>query len=247
LDAAMPPWVQEGGLQAWRKRLQDPAIRKRVMAEMRAPSSQWDNLLLAAGSPEKVLLIGFKSDKLKPLTGKTLAEVARMRHSSPEETAMDLVIEDDSRIGTVYFLMSEDNLRRQVVLPWLSFASDEDSRGIDGVFLKSSAHPRAYGNFARVYAKYVRDEKLLTVTEAIRKMTSLPATNLGIAKRGLLKPGYFADVVVFDPQTMQDHATFEKPMQYATGVSEVWVNGVAVIRDGEHTGAMPGRVVRRAR
>ena len=247
LDASMPPWVQEGGLEAWRKRLQDPTIRKRVKEEMRAPDAQWDNLYLATGSPDKVLLIGFKSDNLKPLTGKTLGEVARLRRTSPEETAMDLVIEDDSRVETVYFLMSEDNVRRQIVLPWVSFGSDEDSRGIDGVFLKSSAHPRAYGNFARVYARYVRDEKLLPVEEAVRKMTSLPAANLGIARRGMLREDYFADVVVFDSQTIQDHATFEKPMQYATGVSEVWVNGVEVIRDGEHTGAKPGRVVRRER
>ena len=247
LDAAMPPWVQEGGLQAWRKRLQDPAIRKRVRKEMREPDPKWDNLYLATGSPDQVLLIGFKNVKLKPLTGKTLGDVARLRHTSPEDAAMDLVVEDDSRVGTVYFLMDEDNVRRQIVLPWVSFASDEDSRGIDGVFLKSSAHPRAYGNFARVYARYVRDEKLLTVGEAVRRMTSLPASKLGIARRGMLREGYFADVAVFDPQAIQDHATFEKPMQYATGVSEVWVNGVEVIRDGEHTGAKPGRVVRRER
>ncbi len=247
LDASMPPWVQEGGLQAWRKRLQDPAIRARVKREMSAPGDHWDNLFLATGSPDKILLIAFKSEKLKPLTGKTLGEVARMRHSTPEETAMDLVVEDDSRIGTVYFLMSEDNLGKQIVLPWLSFASDADSMGNDGIFLKASAHPRAFGNFARVYAKYVRDEKLLTVEDAVRKMTSLPVTNLGIAKRGFLRQGYFADVVVFDPATIQDHATFEKPLQYATGVSEVFVNGVEVIKAGEHTGAKPGRVVRRAR
>lgn len=247
LDAAMPPWVQEGGIEEWRKRLQDPAVRKRVRKEMQQPSDKWDNLYLGAGSPDKVLLIGFKNEKLKPLTGKTLGDVARMRHTSPEDTAMDLVVEDGSRVSTVYFLMSEDNVRRQIVLPWVSFASDEDTRGIDGVFLKSSAHPRAYGNFARVYARYVRDEKLLTVEEAVRRMTSLPASNLGIARRGMLKQGYFADVVVFDPRTIQDHATFEKPMQYATGVSEVWVNGVEVVRDGSHTGAKPGRVVLRAR
>lgn len=247
LDASMPPWVQEGGLEAWRKRLQDPSVRRRVKQEMRTPTLQWDNLYLASGSPDKVLLVGFKSDKLKPLTGKTLGEVARLRHTSPEEAAMDLVVEDDSRVGTVYFLMNEDNLLRQMALPWVSFASDEDTRGIDGVFLKSSAHPRAYGNFARVYARYVRDEKLMPVEEAVRKMTSLPATNLGIARRGMLKESYFADVVVFDPQTIQDHATFENPKQYATGVSEVWVNGVEVIRDGEHTGAKPGRVVVRDR
>ena len=247
LDASMPPWVQEGGLEAWRKRLQDPAIRKRVKQEMQTPNDKWDNLFLATGSPDKVLLIGFKSEKLKPLTGKTLGEVARMRHTTPEDAAMDLVIEDDSRVSTVYFLMSEENVRRQIVLPWVSFGSDEDTRGIDGVFLKSSAQPRAYGNFARVYARYVRDEKLVPLAEAVRRMTSLPASNLGIAQRGLLKKGNFADVVVFDPQTIQDHATFDKPMQYATGVSGVWVNGVAVIRDGEHTGAKPGRVVRRER
>jgi N-acyl-D-amino-acid deacylase len=247
LDASMPPWVQEGGLEAWRKRLQDPAIRKRVKQEMQTPNDKWDNLFLATGSPDKVLLIGFKSEKLKPLTGKTLGEVARMRHTTPEDAAMDLVIEDDSRVSTVYFLMSEENVRRQIVLPWVTFGSDEDTRGIDGVFLKSSAHPRAYGNFARVYARYVRDEKLVPLAEAVRWMTSLPASNLGIAQRGLLKKGNFADVVVFDPQTIQDHATFDKPMQYATGVSGVWVNGVAVIRDGEHTGAKPGRVVRRER
>lgn len=214
---------------------------------MREPDPKWDNLYLATGSPDQVLLIGFKNEKLKPLTGKTLGDVARLRHTSPEDAAMDLVVEDDSRVLTVYFLMDEDNVRRQIVLPWVSFASDEDSRGIDGVFLKSSAHPRAYGNFARVYARYVRDEKLLTVEEAVRRMTSLPASNLGIARRGMLREGYFADVAVFDPQTIQDHATFGRPMQYATGVSEVWVNGVEVIRDGEHTGAKPGRVVRRER
>jgi len=247
LDAAMPPWVQEGGLEAWRSRLQDPSIRKRVKREMQAPGNQWDNLYQAAGSADKVLLVGFKNEKLKPLTGTTLAEVARRRHTSPEEAAMDLVIEDDSRVGTVYFLMSEDNVRRQIELPWVSFASDEGSRGTDGVFLKSSAHPRAYGNFARVYARYVRDEKRLPLEEAVRKMTSLPASNIGIARRGALKKGYFADIVVFDPQTIQDHATFEKPMQYATGVSQVAVNGLAVSSDAEHTGAKPGRVVRRER
>lgn len=247
LDASMPPWVQEGGLQAWRKRLQDPAVRERAKREMRSPNTSWDNLLLATGSPDKVLLVAFKNEKLKPLTGKTLGEVARMRNKSPEDTAMDLVVEDDSRVGTVYFLMSEDNIKKQIVLPWVSFASDADSMGNDGIFLKASAHPRAFGNFARVYASYVRDQKLLTVEDAVRKMTSLPATNLGIEKRGLLRTGYFADVVVFDPATIQDHATFDKPMQFATGVSEVIVNGVEVIKGGEHTGAKPGRVVRRAR
>ncbi len=246
LDASMPPWVQEGGLQAWRKRLQDPAIRKRVKQEM-ASSKTYDNMFAAVESPDKILLAGFKSDKLKPLTGKTLGEIARMRHTPPEDTAMDLVIEDDSRVETVYFLMSEDNIRKQIVLPWVSFGADSNPEGIDGVFAKSSTHPRTFGNFARVYARYVRDEKLLTVEEAVRKMTSLPASNIGIERRGLLKEGYFADVAVFDPATIQDHATFEKPRQLATGVSEVFVNGVEVIHGGEHTGAMPGRVVKRAR
>jgi N-acyl-D-amino-acid deacylase len=246
LDAAMPPWVQEGGLEAWRKRLQDPAIRKRVKHEMLS-SDKYENLLRAAGSPDNVLLIGFKSEKLKPLTGKTLAEVAGMRHSTPEDTAMDLVIEDDSRIETVYFLMSEDNIRKQIALPWVSFGADADPEGVDGVFLQFSAHPRTFGNFARVYARYVRDEKVITVAEAVRKMTSLPASNLGIANRGRLQKGYFADIAVFDPNTIQDHATFEKPRQPATGVSEVFVNGVEVVHDGEHTGAKPGRVVKRDR
>jgi N-acyl-D-amino-acid deacylase len=246
LDGAMPPWVQEGGLEEWRKRLQDPAIRARVKKEM-LTSNDYDNLLRAAGTPENVLLVGFKSEKLKPLTGKTLGEVARMRHSTPEDTAMDLVVEDDSRVETVYFLMSEDNIRKQIVLPWVSFGADAEPEGIDGVFLKSSTHPRTFGNFARVYARYVRDDKLMTVTEAVRKMTSLPASNLGISTRGLLKAGYFADVAVFDPNTIQDHATYEKPRQLATGVSEVFVNGVEVVHDGQHTGATPGRVVKRER
>jgi N-acyl-D-amino-acid deacylase len=246
LDGAMPPWVQEGGLEAWRKRLQDPAIRKRVKQEM-ANSNTYDNLFASAESPDKILLVGFKSDKLKPLTGKSLGEVARMRHESPEETAMDLVVEDDSRVETVYFLMSEDNLRKQIVLPFVSFASDSDPEGIDGVFLKFSTHPRTFGNFARVYAKYVRAEKLLTVSDAVRKMTSLPAGNLGLNHRGMLKEGNFADVTVFDPATIQDHATFEKPRQLATGVSEVFVNGKQVLHHGVHTGATPGRVIRRLR
>ncbi|MFZ3339482.1 MAG: amidohydrolase family protein [Terriglobales bacterium] len=246
LDAAMPPWVQEGGLETWRKRLQDPAIRSRVKQEM-LTSDAYDNLMRGAGSPDNVLLIGFKNEKLKPLTGKTLGEVARMRHATPEDTAMDLVIEDDSRVETVYFLMSEDNIRKEIVLPWVSFGADADPEGVDGVFLKFSAHPRTFGNFARVYARYVRDEKLMTVPEAVRKMTSLPAGNLGIARRGLLRTGYFADIAVFDPNTIQDHATFAKPRQLATGVSEVFVNGMEVVHDGEHTGAKPGRVVRRAR
>jgi N-acyl-D-amino-acid deacylase len=245
LDAAMPPWVQAGGLEEWRKRLQDPAIRKRVRQEMH--SDKYDNAFVSVGSPDRMLLVAFKSDKLKPLTGKTLAEIAALRHSMPEDTAMDLVVEDDSRVGTVYFGMSEDNLAKQIVLPWMSFGSDMDPEGVDGVFLKFSAHPRCFGNFARVYARYVRDERLMTVAEAVRKMTSLPATNLGVANRGQLKPGYFADITVFDPATIQDHSTFENPRQLATGVSEVFVNGVEVVHNGVHTGAKPGRVVKRDR
>jgi len=236
--------VQSGGLEAWIRRLKDPATRARLVREMRTPSNDWENLLLLAGSPDKVLLISFKNPKLKPLTGKTLAEVARMRGKSPEETAMDLVIEDDSRVGTVYFLMSEDNVKREVGLPWMSFGSDEASEAPEGVFLKSSSHPRAYGNVARVLGHYVRDEHAATLPDAIRRLTSLPATNVGIRQRGWLKPGYYADVVLFDPAAIQDHATFAKPKQLATGVADVFVNGVQVLRNGRHTGAKPGRVVR---
>lgn len=243
LDAAMPPWVQEGGYQAWVQRLQDSAIRKRVIKEMMAPADDWENLFLHAG-PENVLLIGFKSDSLKYLTGKSLAEVASMRNSTPPETAIDLVIQDGSRVESVYFLMSEDNLKKQIALPWVSFDSDAASQAPEGNFLKSSVHPRAYGNFARLLGKYVREEKVISLEEAIRRLTTLPAGNLKIKKRGSLTPGYFADVVVFDPATIQDHATFESPQQYATGVQHVFVNGEQVLKDGEHTGAKPGRVVR---
>jgi len=244
LDAAMPTWVQSGGLDEWIKRLKDPAARERLVKEMRTPSNDWENLLLLAGSPDRVMLIAFKNPKLKPLTGKTLAEVAKMRGKSPEETAMDLVIEDDSRVGTVYFLMNEDNIRRQVGLPWMGFGSDEASEVPEGVFLKASSHPRAYGNVARVLGHYVRDQKAATLPDAIRRLTSQPAANLGIRQRGSLKPGYYADVVVFDPARIQDHATFEKPKQLATGVDDVFVNGVQVLKGGKHTGAKPGRVVR---
>ncbi|MGN6689819.1 MAG: N-acyl-D-amino-acid deacylase family protein [Sphingopyxis sp.] len=243
LDAAMPTWVQAGGLEAWIERLKDPAIRARVAAEMQKPGSDWENLYIGAGA-DKMILAGFKSEKLKPLTGKTLAEVAAMRGKSPEETAMDLVVEDGSRVGTIYFLMSEDNVRKQVQLPWMSFGSDAESQAPEGVFLKSSTHPRAYGNVARLLGRYVRDEKLIPLEEAVRRLTSLPATNLRIEGRGALKPGYYADVVVFDPATIADHATFEQPQLYATGVRDVFVNGAAVLRNGEHTGATPGRAVR---
>ena len=242
LDAAMPTWVQAGGLEEWIKRLRDPAIRARVAAEMKQPGSDWENLYLGAGA-DKMILSGFKSEALKPLTGKTLAEVAAMRGTSPEETAMDLVVEDGSRVGTVYFLMSEDNVRRQIQLPWMSFGSDAASQATEGVFLKSGAHPRTYGNFARLLGRYVRDEKLITLEEAVRRLTLLPATNLGIAGRGSLKPGYFADVVVFDPATIADQATFEKPHQYSVGMRDVYVNGVAVLKNGEHSGATPGRAI----
>ena len=244
LDAMMPPWVQEGGFEKWRERLMDPSIRARVIEEIRTPTDAWENLYLLAGSADRVLLTGFKQDNLKPLGGKTLAEVARMRGKTAEETAIDLVIEDESRVETVYFLMSEDNVRKQVALPWVSFASDAGSIAPEGVFLKSMVHPRTYGNFSRLLAKYVRDEHVVPLEEAVRKLTSLPATNLKLQRRGRLAPGYFADIVVFDPATIQDHATFEKPHQYATGVVHVFVNGVQVLRDGEHTGATPGRVVR---
>jgi len=244
LDAAMPPWVQEGGLREWIRRLKDPAIRARVRREMSTPTNAWESLYLAAGSAERVLLVAFKQDALKPLTGKTLAEVAKMRGKSPEETAMDLVIEDDSRVGTVYFLMSEDNIRKQLKLPWVSLDSDAESLAPEGVFLKSNPHPRAYGNFARLLGRYVRDEQLMSLEEGIRRLTSLPATNMKLDRRGALKPGHYADVVVFDPKTIQDHATFDKPHQYSTGVAHVFVNGVQVLKAGEHTGATPGRFVR---
>jgi len=247
LDGSMPPWVQEGGLPEWIKRLKDPAIRAKVVREMKTPTDKWESLYLAAGSPDRILLVAFKEDSLKPLTGKTLAEVARMRGKSPEETAMDLVIQDGSRVGTVYFLMSEDNIRKEVPLPWVSFGSDAESEAPEGVFLKSNPHPRAYGNFARVLAKYTRDEKLMPMAEAIRKLSGLPAANLGLKHRGNLKPGYFADIAVFDPGKIQDHATFDKPHQYATGMVHVFVNGTQVLKDGEHTGALPGRVVVRGR
>jgi N-acyl-D-amino-acid deacylase len=244
LDAAMPPWVQEGGLREWIRRLRDPAIRGRVAREMRTPTDEWESLLLLAGTADRVVLAGFKQDSLKPLTGRTLAEVAAMRGTSVEETAMDLVIADDSRVETVYFLMSEDNVRKQIALPWLSFGSDAGAIASEGVFLRSNPHPRAYGTFARLLGRYVRDEGVIPLEEAVRKLTSLPATNLGLRRRGSLAPGTFADVVVFDPATIIDHATFEQPHQLATGMVHVFVNGTQVLRDGEHTGATPGRVIR---
>jgi len=243
LDAAMPTWVQSGGLEAWIARMKDPQVRARVIHEMKTPSNEWENLLLLAGSPQNVLLVSFKNPKLKYLTGKTLAEVAKMRGKSPEETAIELVSEDDSRVGTIYFLMSDANLKREVGLPWMAFGSDEASPAPEGVFLKSRSHPRAYGNVARLLGHYVRDEHATTLQDAIRRLTSFPAANIGIRQRGSLRPGYYADVVVFDPRTIQDHATYEKPDQLATGVEDVFVNGVQVLKDGKHTGAKPGRFV----
>lgn len=244
LDAAMPPWVQAGGHHAWVTRLKDPRVRRRLVKEMTAPTDEWENLYLLAGSPEKVLLVEFKNPGLRHYTGKTLGEVARLRGKSPEETAMDLVIEDDSRVGTVYFLMSEENVKKQIKLPWISFCSDAASLAPEGVFLKSNPHPRAYGSFARLLGKYVGEEKVITLAEAVRRLTSLPAENLKLDRRGRLKSGYYADVVVFDPATITDHATYEKPHQYATGVVHVFVNGTKVLKDGQHTGAKPGRFVR---
>jgi N-acyl-D-amino-acid deacylase len=242
-DAAFPLWMQDGGLEAWIKRLKDPQLRARAFAEMRAPDAD-DTSDLVLNDPDKVLLVGFKSDKLKPLTGKTLGEVARERRKPPEEVAADLIVEDGTRIQVVYFEMNEDNVRREVALPWMSFGSDGGSQAPEGVFLKSSTHPRAYGNVARLLGKYVRDEKATTLPDAIRRLTSLPATNLSLRLRGSLRPGYYADVVVFDPATIRDNATFEKPQQLATGVDHLFVNGVQVLKDGNHTGAKPGRFVR---
>jgi N-acyl-D-amino-acid deacylase len=244
LNAAIPPWVQEGGFEASLERMQEPELRDRIAEEMLQHSIEWENLYLGAGTPDNILLVGFKNEALKPLTGKTLAEVARMRGTDPRYTAMDLIVEDGSRIGTVYFTQSEDIVRKAVSLPWVSFNTDAASLAPEGVFLKRNPHPRAYGSLTRVLGKFVRDEQVLTLPEAIRKLAALPAENLRLDRRGYLQEGYFADVVVFDPATVQDHATFVEPHQYSTGMAHVFVNGEAVLRDGEHTGATPGRVVR---
>ncbi len=244
LSASMPPWVQEGGFDRWRDRLRDPRTRVRVAREMRTKAEDWENLLLMAGSPDRVLLVGFRNPDLKHLTGMSLGAVARQRKQTPEDTAMDLVIEDGSRVECVYFFMSEENVRRKIEIPWVSFGSDAAALAPEGVFLKSSNHPRAYGCVARLLGKYVREEQVIPLENAIHRLTALPARNLGLRRRGELKPDYFADVVVFDPQTIADHATYDAPHQYATGVRHVLVNGVPVLRDGEHTGAKPGRVVR---
>ncbi len=243
LDACLPPWTEDGGYPALFKRLRDPATREKIAAEVRVDSDAWENLYLAAGSPERILLAGFKSEKLKPFTGKSLAEVAKMRGKDPVETIMDLISEDESRIGTIYYLMSEENVKKELAKPWISFGSDEASQAPEGVFLKSNPHPRAYGNFARVLGKYARDEKVITLPEAVRRLSALPATNLGLDHRGFVQDGMFADVVVFDPATIADRATFDKPHQYAVGMKHVFVNGVQVLKDGDHTGAKPGRAL----
>jgi N-acyl-D-amino-acid deacylase len=243
LDASMPPWVFDGGPEAAYKRLQDPDTRKKIADAIRTPTDEWENLYYLAGSPDRLLLAGFKSEALKPLTGKTLGEVAKMRGKDPVETIMDLVFEDRSRVGTIYFLMNEENIKKQIGRPWVSFGSDAASMAPEGAFLKSSTHPRAYGNFARLLGKYARDEKVITLQEAVRRLTGLPATNLGLDHRGFLKPGMFADVVVFDPATIADRATFENPHQYSVGVKHVFVNGAQVLKDGEHTGAKPGKAL----
>ena len=244
LDAVMPPWVQEGGHDAWVERLKDPAIRERVKVDMNDPAGEWDNTWLSAGSPDNILLTGFRTDSLRYLTGRTVADVARMRGTGAEETVMDLVIQDNSRVQSVFFTMSEDNIRRKIAVPWVSFCSDAGAYATGGVFLNFQPHPRGYGSFARLLGMYVRDEKVIPLEEAVRRLTSLPAGNLGIRQRGSLEPGYFADVVLFDPETIADRATFEKPHQYAVGVQYVFINGEAVIANGGPTGAKPGRVVR---
>jgi N-acyl-D-amino-acid deacylase len=244
LNACLPPWAHDGGDEALLARLRDPDTRARIKQAMNTPSSTWENMWLEVDSPEKILLAGFSAPNLKPLTGKTLAEVAAMRGTPPEDTAFDLLLEDGGRIFTMYFTIAEENIRKQVALPWVSFCSDAESMAPEGNFLKSNPHPRAYGNFARLLGHYVREERLVSLEEAIRRLTSFPAQMLRIRERGALKIGNFADVVVFDPSTIQDHATFAEPHQFATGMAHVFVNGVHVLRDGQHTGATPGMVVR---
>ena len=243
LDAAMPPWVLDGGYEAAYKRLADPEMRKKIANAITTQTNDWENLYLAAGSPDRVLLVEFKSEKLKPLTGKTLAEAAKLRGENPVDTIMNLVLEDRTRVGTVYFMMSEDNIRKQLRLPWVSLGSDAGSMAPEPPFTRSSAHPRAYGNFARLLGRYVRDEKIIPLAEAVHRMSGLPATNLDLKDRGFVREGMFADVVVFDPATIADRATFEKPHQYSLGMQHVFVNGAQVLENGEHTGAKPGRAV----
>ena len=243
MTSAFPPSLQNGGFGKLWQRLHDPSIRKQMIKAMNTSSGDWENLYYAAGSPDKVLLLSFKQDSLKKYDGKTLAEVAKIRGSTPEETAIDLIVQDSTRVGVGYFLMNEENVKKQLALPWVSFGSDAASYTNEGVFLKSSAHPRAYGNFVRVIGKYARDEKVISLQQAIYKLAKLPAGNLKLKRRGELKPGNFADIVIFDPATVTDHATYGKPHQYATGVSDVFVNGVQVLKGGNHTGATPGRFI----
>lgn len=244
LDASMPPWVQEGGYEAWSKRLQDPIIRKQVIEEMKVDANDWENLYASAGDADKLILVDFKNPKLRAYTGKSLGEVAKILGKSPEETAIDLVIEDGSRVGTVYFLMLEENVKKQIQLPYMTFGSDAGAMAPEGVFLNSSTHPRAYGNFSRLLGKYVRDEKVIPLEEAIHKLTLMSAQRLKIKRRGLIQKGYFADLVLLDFDEVQDHATFAKPHQLATGVTDVWVNGVQAIVDGKHSGEFSGRFVK---
>ncbi|MCA9898104.1 MAG: D-aminoacylase [Anaerolineales bacterium] len=244
LDAIMPGWALDGGHEAWIARLKDPETRVRILADLRYTGTDRENPFMELETTDNILFTAFKNDALKPYSGKTLTEVGALRGKDPLETALDLIVEDDSRVGTVFFSMSEENVRREVGLPWVSFCSDSASLATEGLFLKYHPHPRSYGAFARVFAKYVRAENVISLAEAVRRMTALPAANLKLDRRGRLQPGHFADVVIFDPETIQDHATFARPHQYATGVQHVLVNGVPVIQDGDHTGATPGRVVR---
>jgi len=244
LTATMPPALQDGGFGKLRERLQDPVVRKQTVRDMNSKTDQWENFFYAVGTPEKILVVGFKQDSLKKYIGKSLAEVARLRGKSAEETAMDLIVQDSTRVECIYFLMDENNVKKQLAIPWLSFGSDEGSYEPAGIFLKSNPHPRAYGNFSRVLGKYVREEKIISLEEAVRKLSKLPATNLKLKNRGELKTGYFADIVIFDPARIKDNATFEKPHQYAEGMLHVLVNGVPVLKDGEHTGATPGKFVK---
>lgn len=243
LTACFPPWAMDGGIEELIKRLNDPATRAKIKKEANTPSDQWENLYLASGSPDRIILVGFNTEKLKPLQGKSLAEAAKLRGTDPIDTIMDLIVEDHSIGSAVYFLMSEENIKKEIRLPWVSFGSDAASMAPEGIFLKSSAHPRAYGNFARLLGKYVREEKVISLSEAVRRLSGLPATNLGLDHRGFLKVGMFADVVVFDPKTISDRATYAEPHQYSVGVKHVFVNGVQVLKDGVHTNAKPGRAL----
>lgn len=245
LAAIFPPWTQDGGHSAWIERLKDPETREQIIEEIKTPSDEWENFYLMAGGGEGIILVGLRSDELKKYVGMTLSEIAAERGDDDEvRTAVDLTIEDNNRIGAIYYLMSEANVQRQIQLPWMSFGSDGGTFAAEGDILNRQMHPRAWGNFARLLGKYVREEKLISLEEAIYRLTGLPATNLKLNNRGLLKEGYYADIVIFDPETIDDHATFENPHQYATGVEHVFVNGIQVLDNGEHTGESPGRFVK---